>query len=111
MKYLMCVLMCCAISVSTIAQDKAEETKEKAKQRSERRLDNKVDNAIEGGLDKLEGLFKKKNKKKKRNLPIQIIQKPRTPTVKMGRQDSIWAIYLEAGSKLTSDLFMSLVRI
>lgn len=86
MKYLMCVLMCCAISVSTIAKDKAEETKEKAKQKSERRLDDKIDNAIDGGLDKLEGLFKKKNKKKdkKESKTTNSNSKNGTPEFNMG---------------------------
>lgn len=52
--------------ISTIcvhAQDKVEETKQKVKNRTENRIDGKIDNAIDGGLNKIEGLFKRKKKK------------------------------------------------
>jgi len=54
------LIICCSLS----AQNKAEEVKDRAKNKAENRLDNKIDNAIDGGLNKLEGIFKKKKKKK-----------------------------------------------
>jgi outer membrane protein OmpA-like peptidoglycan-associated protein len=41
--------------------------KERAKQKTQDRTNNKIDQSIDKGLDKVEGLFKKKNKKDKKN--------------------------------------------
>ena len=48
-----------------------DKTKDKAEQKTERRVDQKIDGGIEKGLDAIEGLFKKKEKKEKKEATPQ----------------------------------------
>lgn len=66
MKKIIYLLLAVVICSTALAQEKKkDEVKRKAKEKSEKRLDDKIDKTIDGGLDKIEGLFKRKKKKKK----------------------------------------------
>ena len=66
MRKIIYLLLAAVIGSTAIAQEKKkDEVKRKAKEKTEKRLDDKIDKTIDGGLNKLEGLFKRKNKKKK----------------------------------------------
>lgn len=67
-------MIACIVMLAMVSSSKAQvvdKTKDKTEQKTERRVDQKIDGGIDKGLDAIEGLFKKKDKKEKKETAPQ----------------------------------------